>query len=318
MIKSYHVIFSSFLERALYAVIELAPNRPYSFKKITNKILQTPQPSKLYRLIDGKLTRTITHKEEIYIVTISNNINGNNTLLMEIIPNGNATYIDEVIHLTRHVFGIDVEMEGIDNVVSVDEQLQHAIRPFYEIRIVQDSNLFESLVNIIIGQQLNLSFAGTLTERLIEQYGTTIKYQGVTLPVFPTPSQLAKATIEELRELQFSQRKAEYIIEVAKGVTNGDIDLESLRKMENATVIEYLTKIRGIGRWTAENLLLFGLGRKDVLPAADIGLRNAIKKVYGLNEKPTEEEVRRIGEAWTPWSSYITYYLWEALNDTDK
>ncbi len=79
--------------------------------------------------------------------------------------------------------------------------------------------------------------------------------------------------------------------------------------------METLLPLRGIGRWTVECLLLFGMGRPDLLPAADIGLRRAVQRVYGLPERPGEEEVRRIGEAWAPWRSYATFYLWDAITE---
>lgn len=93
------------------------------------------------------------------------------------------------------------------------------------------------------------------------------------------------------------------------------VDFTRLENMDNDKIIENLTKLSGNGRWTVECFLLFGLGRADLLPAADIGLRNAVKKQYGLPEQPEEQKVRKIGEAWSPWRSYATFYMWESLNE---
>lgn len=113
----------------------------------------------------------------------------------------------------------------------------------------------------------------------------------------------------------FSLRKAEYVMEFARKVSEGSPDLEALERMEDEKAIEYLTGIRGVGRWTAECILLLGLGRPDLLPADDIGLRNAVTRAYTLDHQATEAEVRQIGESWRPWRSWVTRYLWLSLGE---
>ncbi|GAB7386917.1 hypothetical protein BSNK01_07530 [Bacillaceae bacterium] len=137
-------------------------------------------------------------------------------------------------------------------------------------------------------------------------------------PVFPSPEQVARLRYDELRRLQFSQRKAEYVIDFARLVADGKLDLRTLAEKRDQEIIATLTKVRGIGRWSVECFLLFGLGRPDLLPAADIGLRNGVQIVYRLPERPNEEEVRRLGASWSPWSSYVTYYIWESLNQRNR
>ena len=140
-----------------------------------------------------------------------------------------------------------------------------------------------------------------------------MEFEGESVYAFPTPDRVAALSYEDLTRLQFNRRKAEYIIDISRMVAEGRLDLEGLRRRSDEEVMEILLPLRGIGRWTVECLLLFGMGRPDLLPAADIGLRKAVQKVYGLVDRPGEEEVRRIGESWTPWRSYATYYLWDAI-----
>ncbi len=170
------------------------------------------------------------------------------------------------------------------------------------------------MTKTIVGQQLNLAFAATLNKRLIELLSPPFETEGQLYPVFPSAEQVALCSYEQLRELQFSQRKAEYTIDFAREVVSGKIDLPAMESMEDGEIMELLIKQRGIGRWTAECFLLFGLGRTDLLPAADIGLRNALRRWYGLEDQPSEAQVREMGRKWSPWSSYVTFYLWESLN----
>ncbi|GGB65020.1 DNA-3-methyladenine glycosylase family protein [Fictibacillus barbaricus] len=216
----------------------------------------------------------------------------------------------------QQLFSTEVDLSPLYQQFSVHKELANVLKRFEGLKLLTDSDLFESIVKIIIGQQVNLTFAGTLTERLIQRSGEEVNVGGETFQTFPGPESVAKLTYEDLRELQFSQRKAEYIIDLARLITDGKLDFENLWTMTDEEVIETLLPIRGIGKWTIECLLIFGMGRPDVLPAADIGLRNAIKQVWELGMQPTEEEVRKLAENWRPWRTYITYYLWESLNQT--
>ncbi|MCL6633213.1 MAG: DNA-3-methyladenine glycosylase [Alicyclobacillus herbarius] len=187
------------------------------------------------------------------------------------------------------------------------------VERLYGLRPIQDADLFESMVKIIIGQQLNVQFAATLVDRLVDLGGEFVEWNGTLLPVFPSPEQVAGWAYEQLRARSFSQRKAECVIDFARLVVNGNVDLEGLWKMSDDQIYEQLIPLRGIGRWTVECFLLFGLGRPDILPAADIGVQNAVQRLYGMDQRPKEEDVRRLAEPWAPWRSYATYYLWQSL-----
>ena len=175
--------------------------------------------------------------------------------------------------------------------------------------------LFECLITTILSQQLNQSFAAALKRRLVEIAGKQMEFQQKWYPLFPNAEQIASLRVDDLRKLQFSQRKAEYIIDLARKIVDGKLDLEKLRSFSNEEIMNHLLPIRGIGRWTVECFLLFGLGRTNVLPAADIGLRQAIQKVYHRKERPSEEEIRKLGQSWAPFQSYVTIYLWDYLSN---
>ena len=176
-----------------------------------------------------------------------------------------------------------------------------------------DFHLYHCLMKCIIHQQLNLSFAYELTKRFVHTYGEQI--EGVWFD--PLPETIASLETEDLRKLQFSQRKAEYVIDVSKRIVSGSLCLEELHDLSDLEVEERLLPIRGIGPWTVQNVLMNGLGRPNLFPMTDIGIQNAIKRLFDLPEKPTKEEMAELSKEWTPYLSYASLYLWRSI-ETDK
>ncbi|WNC15777.1 DNA-3-methyladenine glycosylase [Brevibacillus brevis] len=214
----------------------------------------------------------------------------------------------------RHMFSADQDLTPVYEHMRQSPEMAVLTERFRGLRFFLDSDLFQSMVKTIIGQQINLAFAASLTQRLLELAGDMMEdTDGRTFMAFPTEEAVARLEPDDLRPLQFSQRKAEYIIDYARAIVNGTIDLDRLWQMEDEEIVAYLTSLRGIGRWTVECLMMFGMGRPDLLPAADIGLRNGLQLVFGLADKPDEKEIRRIGAAWTPWRSLYSLYIWEAV-----
>ncbi|WP_059172503.1 DNA-3-methyladenine glycosylase [Bacillus sp. FJAT-27445] len=175
--------------------------------------------------------------------------------------------------------------------------------------LILDFDPFGCLLKCIIHQQLNLAFAIKLTQRFVMKYG--FEKDGAWF--YPSPETVAALTVEELREMQFSGRKAEYCIDIAKAVTEGGLDIEALKHEDEQVIFDKLIKIRGIGAWTIQNFLLFGLGRQNLFPMADIGIQNALKKLYQLERKPTNEEMERYKTGWEPYLSYASLYLWRSI-----
>nr|WP_233711329.1 DNA-3-methyladenine glycosylase [Lederbergia citrisecunda] len=180
--------------------------------------------------------------------------------------------------------------------------------------IVLDFSPFTTLVKSIIHQQVNMKFAISLTEEFVKTFG--FQMDGVYF--YPSPETIATIQPEALRTLKFSQRKAEYIIGLAKQIVEGEINLEQLSKLSDEEIMKSLVKIRGIGPWTAQSFLLFGLGRPNLFPLADIGLQNAIKDLYGLDRKPTKEEMLEYSSEWQPYLSYASLYLWRSIEPPIK
>ncbi len=164
---------------------------------------------------------------------------------------------------------------------------------------------FEMLVRAIVFQQLSTKAASTIHGRLVE-----LMPGGK-----PTPDALAAIADEQFRAAGISRQKAGYLRDLAQKVRDGIVPLEEVDVMNDEDVITSLTRIKGIGRWTAEMFLIFRLLRPDVLPVDDLGILNAIQRAYGLRKRPKGDRVRRIGEAWRPYRSIASWYLWRSLDN---
>ncbi len=159
---------------------------------------------------------------------------------------------------------------------------------------------FSSLVRAIIAQMISTKAAKAITLRV----------ETALLPEGVTPTGVAAASEETLRGAGLSRAKALALKDLADRALSGELPLARLRDMGDEEVIECLVPIRGIGRWTAEMFLIFSLGRLDVLPVDDFGLRAGVQELYGLTELPDRADMRLRGEAWRPYRSIATWYFW--------
>lgn len=225
-----------------------------------------------------------------------------------------AEHLEAAVHLARRVFATDADPSALVRDVAGDPVFAAVAQRFHGLRPVLIADTFETIVWAIIGQQINVVFAAKLKRALVEQYGERVSAGGRELLLFPRPEVLAGLDHErDLRPLQFSRQKSAYTIAVARAVANGELDLDALRDLPAEDAIARLTGIKGVGRWTAEYVLMRGLGHPDVLPAGDGGLKRAIGDAYGLGRLATEAEVRALAEGWKPWRSYAAFYWWFTL-----
>ncbi|WP_277586395.1 DNA-3-methyladenine glycosylase family protein [Psychrobacillus antarcticus] len=191
----------------------------------------------------------------------------------------------------------------------LNTNLQSLFLKYEGTPIITDFSLYGNIIKSIIHQQLNLSFARTLTERFVQTFGKSKE----EVWLFPSPEIIASLDVETLRQMQFSTRKSEYIIGISKAIAEGDLNLDALATKSDDVVLSELIKYRGIGPWTAESFLLFGLGRENLFPLADIGLQNSLKKLWDLDRKPMNSEITPHLSFWSPFNSYAALYLWKNI-----
>ena len=213
-------------------------------------------------------------------------------------------------------FDLGQDLEEFYQMARQDRVLKKIADKYYGLRIMCIPDLFEALVWAIIGQQINLTFAYRLKKRLVEEFGESLTFQGEVYWLFPSFEKIASIDVEDLRKLQFTGRKAEYIIGIAKAMKNGELTKELLlQKQDYQQVQKSLMLIRGIGAWTADYVMMKCLHYTSSLPIADVGLHNALKNLLELESKPTIEEIEQLAADWKGWQAYATFYLWRSLYD---
>jgi DNA-3-methyladenine glycosylase II len=164
-------------------------------------------------------------------------------------------------------------------------------------------NRFRALVYSILGQQISGKAASAIRKRLVDH----LKPEEIA------PHTIARLTPETLRSLGISSQKARYLLDLAGRVAGGEIRLDRIGRLRDEEVIETLTQVKGIGVWTAQMFLIFSLGRLDVFPHDDLGVRVAIRNLYGLDELPNKEIGHRIAAPWRPYASIASWYCWRSL-----
>jgi DNA-3-methyladenine glycosylase II len=163
---------------------------------------------------------------------------------------------------------------------------------------------FSTLVRSIVYQQLSGKVASVILKRLID-----------ALPGGEmSPRNILRLRPDRMRKLGLSRAKTEYIRDLARRTSKGEVAFETLVKLEDDAVIEHLTRVKGIGVWTAHMFLMFALQRPNVLPVGDLGVRSAIRKAYGLEALPTVREIEQLAEQWRPYCSIAAWYLWRSLD----
>lgn len=209
----------------------------------------------------------------------------------------------------HRLLGLGADLAGFYARAARDPVLAPLVRPLYGLRPTLAPDPFEMLVGAISAQQVNLAFALATRARLVRRFGEPYLVDGVPVYAFPAAAALAAADVGTLRAMQYSTRKAEYIVGLAQAIADGRIDLAGLAAAPDDEVIARLTALRGIGRWTAEWFLARALGRPDVCPAGDLGVRRAVEALCFRGRAADPARVRRRARAWRPYRSLAVHYL---------
>lgn len=183
-------------------------------------------------------------------------------------------------------------------------ELHSVIRRVGPFTLRPQRNRFQMLVRSIVFQQISMGAARTIYSRLEVLAGP----QGIE------PQAVAALGLDELRTAGLSRQKAAYIWDLAHKVAGGAVRLSHLGRLGDERVIDELVQVKGIGRWTAQMFLIFALGRQDVFPVDDLGVRAAIQKLYGFGELPSRQECLAIGSRWSPFASIGSWYCWRYLD----
>jgi DNA-3-methyladenine glycosylase II len=193
-------------------------------------------------------------------------------------------------------------MEAIEHLRRSDPILAGIIERVGDYAIQFREPGFETLVRSIVYQQLSGRVASVIFGRLLAATGGKL-----------TPQNVLKLRPSRMRTLGLSTQKTVYIRDLARHTRDGVVRFEELAHAADTDVIEHLTQVKGIGVWTAQMFLMFALRRLDVLPTGDLGIRNAMRKAYGLEELPSPAEMEALGARWRPYCTVASWYLWRSL-----
>ena len=187
-----------------------------------------------------------------------------------------------------------------------DRVLKKLIPKFGEARLKSRGDAFTTLARSIVGQQISVKAAQSVWDRFV------VKVGGATLHL--TPVEVQALPVPQMREAGLSARKCEYLLDLARHFSNGSVHVGQWEAMDDEAIITELVAVRGIGRWTAEMFLIFHLMRPNVMPLDDVGLINGISLNYFSGEPVSRAEAREVGEAWAPFRSVATWYIWRSLD----
>jgi len=202
-------------------------------------------------------------------------------------------------------------MKSMDNALrhltSNDPVMADLIVRFPAPSFTPHSNYYHELVSSIISQQLSVKAAKTIETRFKELFGGS----------FPSPEQILQKEIEELRSIGLSRPKANYIHDLARNIIDGSVDFSTIDTLTNDEIITELTKVKGVGQWTVHMFLMFCMGRLDVLPVGDLGIRNGVGILYEFHHVPNPEEIATVATAnhWHPYESVASWYIWRSLEN---
>jgi DNA-3-methyladenine glycosylase II len=222
---------------------------------------------------------------------------------------GSARVTAAITQEVRALFGLDFDLVGFYRMAKADPVLVGLAERLYGLRPTLAPTAWEMLVGSICAQQVNLTFAFTLRARLVRRWGVRSAIGGQSVWAFPEPGALARARVSALRALQFSRGKALAIGGVAQALDSGGLDPRRLAEARDAQIIEQLTALRGLGRWTADWFLARCLGRGAVCPAGDLAVRKAFAHYYGRGRSANEETIRRRARTWGSYQNLAIHYL---------
>ena len=234
-----------------------------------------------------------------------------NYLVINVLSGKNSE--NEIIEFVKEWFDIDRDLTDFYHLLSQDTELAYMNLDYKGLRLLGIPDLFEALCWSIIGQQINLTFAYKLKRKITEAFGTKLTYKNSNYYLFPSPEIVANLQVSDLMPMQFSTRKAEYLIEIAKQFVSQNISKFKLEQVTTPEAIKALVSIRGIGEWTANYALMKSLKRLECVTYGDVGLYNALFALKAFPKRPSREQLDLFFEKFKNWEAYTVFYLWRSL-----
>lgn len=206
-----------------------------------------------------------------------------------------------------NVINDQLAQAAAQQLAAADPQLKPIIDRVGPCPLRPHHNYYWELVDSIISQQLSVKAAASIERRFQELFGSEV----------PQPEQILTSSVENLRTVGLSRPKANYILDLAQHIVDGRLKFDKFDHLSDEDIIQELTDVKGIGEWTAHMFLMFCMARPDVLPVGDLGIRNSIRSLYGLEQLPTPADIEAIAtrNGWAPYRSIASWYIWQNLDN---
>jgi DNA-3-methyladenine glycosylase II len=293
----------------------IVPVRPYSLSLTASRFRRFPEA--VDRFDGATYRRLLLVDDRPQLLTVTQSGSPIRATL-QIRITGERSDSDSVRAAARQAveraLGAASDVRSFYRALKGDAILGSSIRAFRGLRIAGWPDVWEALASTVLCQQVNLAFAYGIRQELAVHLGVHARFNGESFYAFPAPQRFAEAGVDRLRQFRLSQAKAETLVRLADAFNHGELADTALAKLPDDAVIERLTAIKGVGIWTAETVLLRGLGRIDAFPAGDLGVVKYLAQ--GLLRRPepaTEKEMRHYAEAWKPYRGLALVYAYAEL-----
>ena len=211
--------------------------------------------------------------------------------------------------LIQKMFGLTIDLQPFYRLSKKNDFLKLLVHQYRGVKPPRFPSIFEALINSIACQQMTLDLGILMINRLAENFGMEFTDDGITYFAFPEPEDLANASESDLKKLGFSHQKVRAIKELSAGVASNELDLTNLEGMTNDEAIRFLSSLHGIGRWSAEYVLLRGLGRVNIFPGDDVGAKNNLQRLFHMDERPSYEDIKEMTSQWHPFEGLVYFHL---------
>jgi len=293
----------------------LAPTSPYAFALTVHRFVRFKDES-VDRVTPKRYQRLLSVDGQHALATVTDEGTIAKPLLRVTLEGNKKVDLDrpEFAAQLRHILCTDLDLEPFYRLTNKDELLAPIAPRFRGLKLVQSPTVFEALVMAVLSQQVNLSFAYSIKKELVETFGETWRTNGQTHHAFPAPERFAEQKEEDLLHFRLSRAKAGTLVRLGHAFASGTITNHNLSLRSDEEVVEQLTQIKGIGRWSADIALMRGLARFDAFPGGDLGVVKYVAQgLLGKAEKATETEMRTFAERWKPYRGLALIYCYAEL-----
>lgn len=291
--------------------LKLKPVAPYNFA--LNARVFTGGDPHISGYDDGRFWQVIRANNKLLLVFIkSTGTVEKPELSVELKSDRKITKdeIESAENIISSMFNLDFDLKNFYKCMETDPVMSKLTKKLRGLNSRTTETVFEALASSIIEQQISLIASQSIERTMIKDHGDTLIIDNETYYAFPTPANLSKLTKEKLRESGLSMRKSEYIIDIAKLIASGKLDLEHCKEFKDVNeIIEQLVQLRGVGEWTAHLTALRSMHRHRAFPADDLGLRRSISHFYCNDEKISADDARKIASRWGKWRGLAGFYL---------